>query len=292
MSPSERDVYVADGRTLRVLQDGDLRGHPVFYLHGTPGSRLLFHRQVEDASRHALRLIGHDRPGYGGSTPKPGRRIGDEAADVAAIADALGLDQFAVYGHSGGGAPALACAALLPDRVVAAASLAALAPYPAEGIDWFAGMGEMNALGFKLMLNDPSAWERKAADDAATMVSTTPEQMVAYISSLMSDADHTGLTNELAVFLHRQAQEGFRSGIAGARDDGLSTTKAWGFELSSIRIPLQLWHGKLDNFVPYSHAEWLSAHVPRADLHLEPADGHISIARKYPLIHEWLASHF
>jgi pimeloyl-ACP methyl ester carboxylesterase len=252
----------------------------------------LFDRQVENARRHTLRLIGHDRPGYGGSTPNPGRRIGDEAADVAAIADALGLDRFAVYGHSGGGAPALACAARLPDRVVAAASLAALAPYPAEGIDWFAGMAEMNATGFKLMLNDPSAWEGTLAGDAATMVSTTPEQMAAYLSSLMSDADHAGLTNELAVFLHRQAQEGFKPGIAGARDDSLATAKPWGFELSSIRIPLQLWHGKLDNFVPYSHAEWLSARLPRADLHIEPTDGHISISRKYPLIHEWLASHF
>ena len=257
-----------------------------------PGSRLLYGRQVEDASRHGLRLIGHDRPGYGGSTPKAGRCIGDEAADVAAIADGLGLDQFAVYGHSGGGAPTLACAALLPDRVVAAVSLAALAPYPAEGIDWFAGMGEMNVVGFKLMLNDPSAWERKSAEDVATIVSTPPEQMAAYLSSLMSDADHTGLTNELAVFLHRQAQEGLKSGIAGARDDTRSTTQPWGFELSTIRVPLQLWHGKLDNFVPSSHAEWLAAHVPRAELHLEPNDGHISISRKYPLIHEWLASHF
>jgi len=186
----------------------------------------------------------------------------------------------------------LACAALLPDRVVAAASLAALAPYPAEGIDWFAGMGEMNATGFKLMLDDPSTWERKSVEDAATLVSTTPEQMAAYLSNLMSDADHAGLTKELAVFLHGQAQEGLKSGIAGARDDTFATTQPWGFELSSIRIPLQLWHGKLDNFVPFSHAKWLSAHLPRADLHLEPTDGHMSIGRRYPLIHEWLASNF
>jgi pimeloyl-ACP methyl ester carboxylesterase len=105
MSPPEREAHLGDGRTLRVLEQGDLRGHPVFYLHGTPGSRLLFDRQVGDASRHGLRLIGPNRPGYDGSTPNPGRCIGDEAADVAAIADALGLDRFAVYGHSGGAAP-------------------------------------------------------------------------------------------------------------------------------------------------------------------------------------------
>jgi pimeloyl-ACP methyl ester carboxylesterase len=292
MSPSERDVHLSDGRTLRVLEDGDPHGRPVFYFHGTPGSRLLFEKSVQHAKAHGIRLIGHDRPGYGGSTPKPGRRIVDEAADVAAIADALGLDRFAVLGHSGGGPPTLACAAALPKRLVAAASLASPAPYPAEGMDWLAGMGELNVADFTLMMSDQPAWEAKTAEDNAMMMNATPEQMRAYMSSLISDVDSAALTEELAGFLLRQFREGIKSGIAGPRDDTLAQVKPWGFELSAIRVPLQLWHGKLDQFVPFSHGQWLAAHLPRAEIHLEPKDGHISLVGRYPSITEWLVSHF
>ena len=292
MPPSERDVHLADGRTLRVLEDGDPRGHPVFYLHGTPGSRLLYEKQVQDAGRRGIRLIAHDRAGYGGSTPKPGRRIGDEATDVAAIADALGLDRFAVYGHSGGGAPTLACAALLPDRVVAASSLAGLAPYPAEGLDWLAGMGELNVADFQLMMSDPTAWELKTAEDAVTMSDAPPRQMAEFLSSLLSSVDRTGMTDELAEFFRRQAKEGYKAGIAGARDDSLATVEPWGFELSAIHVPQQLWHGKLDKFVPVSHGEWLAARLPRAEVHIEPNEGHVSLYSRFPSVHDWLTHHF
>ncbi len=292
MSSSERDVHLADGRTLRVLEEGDPHGYPVFYLHGTPGSRLPYGKQVQDAERRGIRLVAHDRAGYGGSTPKPGRRVGDEAADVAAIADALGLDRFAVYGHSGGGAPTLACAALLPDRVVAASSLAGLAPYPAEGLDWLAGMGELNVTDFELMMRNPAAWELKTAEDAETMANANPERTAEFLSSLLSSADRRGLTEDVAVFFQRQAKEGYKAGIAGARDDSLATVQPWGFELSAIHVPLQLWHGKLDKFVPFSHGEWLAAHLPGAEVHFEPGEGHITLLDRYPAVHDWLTQHF
>jgi len=293
MPRSERDVRTKDGRTLRILEAGDPHGRPVFFLHGTPGSRLLFEHQVADARHHKIRLIGHDRPGYGGSTPKPGRRVADEAADVATIADALGFDRFAVYGHSGGGAPSLACAALLRDRVVAAACMAGVAPYPAAGLDWLAGMGELNVEDFRLMLKDPVAWEAKTAEDAAMLLQATPAQMTAYISTLLSDADRAVMTDQLIEFLLRQGQEGLRPGIAGARDDGYAQIKPWGFELSAIRVPLQLWHGRQDKFVPFAHGEWLAAHLPQAEIHLERKEGHATLMiTKLPAVHEWLVSHF
>jgi pimeloyl-ACP methyl ester carboxylesterase len=292
VAPSERDVHLRDGRTLRVLEEGNPRGRPIFFLHGTPGSRLMYEKDSEDAGLHGIRLIGHDRPGYGGSTPKPGRRIVDEAADVAAIADALGVDRFAVAGISGGGPPTLACAATLPDRVVAAVSLASPAPYPAEGLDWLAGAGEMNVADFNLMMSDQSAWEAKNAEDSAMMMNATPEQVTAYLSSLLSDVDRAALTDELAGFLLRQAREGLKEGIAGPRDDSLAQVKPWGFELSAIRVPLQLWHGTQDRFVPFSHGQWLAARLPRAEIHLEPNEGHLSMMRKVPSSLHWLAAHF
>jgi pimeloyl-ACP methyl ester carboxylesterase len=293
MTAAERDVPTADGRTLRVLQDGDPHGLPVFYLHGTPGCRLLFGRQVEDAHRRGLRLIGHDRPGYGGSTRRPGRSIGDEATDVAAIADALGIDRFAVYGFSGGGAPTLACAARLPKRVVAASCLAGVAPYPAEGLDWLAGTGELNVEDFKLMLRDQAAWEAQSLKDFESMREPSPEQFTTYLSSLLSDVDRAAFTGEVAAFLLEQRREGSRPGISGGIDDSLATARPWGFELSSIRVPVQLWHGKQDKFVPFSHGEWLGAHLPRAERHLEPNEGHLSLfVNRVPSVHEWLASRF
>ena len=292
MSPSEHDVSLADGRTLRVLEDGDPRGRAIFFLHGSPGSRLLYDRQVKAAHRHHIRLVGYDRPGYGGSTPNPGRRMIDEAAHVAAIADALGIDRFAVGGHSGGGPPTLACAAVLPKRVVAAVSLASPAPYPAEGLDYLAGMGELNVADWNLMMSDQPAWEAKTAEETAMMLNATPDQVKAFMSSLLSPVDLAAMTDEVSDFLLRQVRMGLRAGSAGARDDGLASAKPWGFDLSSIRVPLQLWHGGQDRFVPFAHGEWLAAHVPRVDAHLEREEGHISLFQKYPTVLEWMADRF
>jgi pimeloyl-ACP methyl ester carboxylesterase len=292
MPATELDVHLPDGRTLRVLEDGELHGKPIFYLHGTPGSRLLEDRQVEEARRMGIRLIGYDRPGYGGSTPKRGRTVADGARDVAAIADALGVDRFAVMGHSGGGPHSLACAAILPQRVVAASSLASPAPYPAEGIDYFAGMGELNVEDIKLMMRDEAAWEAKSAEDNAMMMKANPDEVKAYLASLLSDADRAALDEELAGFLLRQMREGLKGGGAGSRDDSLAGFRPWGFEVSGISVPLQLWHGKQDRFVPFSHGEWLAAHAPRAEAHLDPNGGHLTLVNQYPEIMEWLKSHF
>src|SRR5215471_8175296 len=137
----ERTIRTPDGRTLSVEDYGDPGGRPVLVHTGTPNSRLLYGPNVTDAAARGLRLIGYDRPGYGGSDPQPGRTVADCAADVRAICAALGIGRLAMWGISGGGPHVLACAALLPDLVVAAASLASLAPSDAEGLDYYAGMG-------------------------------------------------------------------------------------------------------------------------------------------------------
>jgi pimeloyl-ACP methyl ester carboxylesterase len=144
MNTNSRTVSTENGRKLRVIEAGQPDGVPISAHHGTPGSRLLYQPWVKDAESRGIRLISYDRPGYGGSTPQPGRTVASAAEDVAAIAKELNLDRLSVWGKSGGGPHALACAALLPDLVVAAAALASLAPYPADDLDWFAGMGQDN----------------------------------------------------------------------------------------------------------------------------------------------------
>src|SRR3954471_22814819 len=138
------EIATPDGRTLHVHEAGDPGGRAVVTHHGTPSSGGHYTPHAADAAQRGLRLIGYDRPGYGGSTPHRGRTVADAARDVATILDALGVERFATWGQSGGGPHVLACAALLPDRCAAAASLAGVAPYDAQGLDWLAGQGEMN----------------------------------------------------------------------------------------------------------------------------------------------------
>lgn len=289
----EHTVRLSSGRRLRVREEGDPKGRPVFSLHGTPGSRVNYPPIAFDAASKGVRLISYDRPGYGASTVQPGRSVGDTATDVAAIADALRLDRFGVWGFSGGGAPALACAALLGPRVVGAVSLGGVAPYPAEGLDWTAGTGELNEVDFRLMLSDRAAWEAKCRQDRDEILSWDPEQVRQGLGSLLSDVDRTMLTDEFVDFLIRQGREGLRPGHEGLRDDNLSTILPWGFDLSQIRVPVQVWHGAQDRFVPVSHGAWVSARIPNADFHREEDQGHLStFVRRVPVAHAWIAGKF
>jgi len=293
MSTSERDIVLEDERTLRISEAGDPQGRPVLVLHTCPGSKLLFGPHIADASRRGIRLIGYDRAGYGGSTPRPGRAVVDEASDVRAIADSLGIERFALWGHSKGGSYALGCAAVLPGRVVAVASLAAVAPYPADGIDWFEGVSEAAVAGFRMAMEDPDAWKQKLGEDVTEMRDISEEELFASLFRSSSDADRAVLTHELVSFGRAQMHDGLSQGSEGFIDDSLSDIRPWGFEFNSIRVPVQLWHGLDDRLVPLGHAKWLAAHLPRAEIHLEPGEGHISLfARRIPEVQEWLASHF
>ncbi len=261
-------------------------------MHGTPGSRMLCPLHLQDASNRGIRLVGYSRPGYGGSTRQPGRRIVDGAADVEALADSLGIERFGVWGHSGGGSYALACAAALPKRVVAAVSLSTLAPYGAEGLDFFAGMGDFNVEDFRLMMKDRAEWEIKNREDAKVMALAPKEERRRLLQSLISNAD-SGAYEELDGFFQAQSAEGFKAGVDGIIDDSLADFEPWGFDPSSVRVPVQVWHGREDRFVPFSHGQWLAAHVARAEAHLEQNEGHVTLlVNRMPEVHAWIASKF
>src|SRR6266571_5868975 len=171
----EQVIQTADGRLLRVEIAGDRRGRPMLMHHGTPGSGHPSERHVADAAERGICLIGYDRPGYGGSTAQPGRMVADCAADVKAIANELGFDRIGVWGPSGGGPPALACAALLPELVVGVVSLASPAPYDAPGLDYFGGMGQENIDDIELTLTDEPRARERAAEDRRQMLAVTVE---------------------------------------------------------------------------------------------------------------------
>ncbi len=289
---SEHQVATADGRTLQVLERGDPGGRPVLVHNGTPNSRLLFKPDVERAERQGIRLISYDRPGYGGSTPQPGRTVGDCAADVRAIAAALGIERLAVWGISGGGPHAIACAALLPDLVPAVGVLASGAPWEAEGLDYFAGMGELNADDVRLMIEDPAAARVKCESDRLELLEVTADGLLEVLETLLAPVDAEALTGELAQYMIDSGRSGLAPGSEGWWEDDVAFLEPWGFELDSIRTPVLLLHGRHDRFVPYAHGEWLARHIPGIEAELSDDDGHLTLTKRHlDHVHAWLLEH-
>jgi len=287
----ERTVHTPDGRTLAVEDWGDPDSRPVLVHMGTPNSRLLYGPNVADAAGRGLRLISYDRPGYGGSSPQPGRTVADCAGDARAICAELGVDRLAMWGISGGGPHVLACAALLPDLVTAAASLASIAPYEAEGLDYFAGMGQENVDDTRLFLTDQAASRAKADKDREELLATAPEDAAKGIESLLTPTDAAVLHGELAEFLVASGQAGLAPGSQGWWDDNCMI-RPWGFDLADIAVPFLLLHGRQDQFVLFGHGEWLAAHIPGVEARLLDGDGHLTLLQnRIPEVHSWLSGH-
>jgi pimeloyl-ACP methyl ester carboxylesterase len=261
-------------------------------MHGTPGSGSLYHDWIEDATSPRIRLISYDRPGYGGSSPHPGRSIADCASDVRAVAADLGIDRLAVWGWSGGGPFAPACAALLPDLVPAAALLASPAPWDAPELDFFAGMGEGNVDDIQLDFSDRNAAREKSRQDRDEFLATTPGQQMQMLTSLLSEIDAAVLTGEFAEWLLRAAQGGLEPGDQGWWDDGAAHLSPWGFDPTSVRVPVKVWHGRHDRFIPFQHGEWLADHIPGAEAALSDTDGHLTLVLdRIGDVHDWLVNH-
>jgi pimeloyl-ACP methyl ester carboxylesterase len=293
MSPVEHTVEGPGGRTLRALEDGDPDGVPLIAHHGTPGSRLLYRRWVEDAAERGIRLIAYDRPGYGGSDRDAGRSVADVADDVAAIADSLGIDRFLTQGRSGGGPHALACAALLGDRVAAAATLAAVAPYDAEGLDFLAGMGEDNVEELGAAVDGAEALTPWLEAVAPRLLEADPDELAEGLKSLLSPPDVAVINDGLAAELIAVTGEGIRASLDGWLDDDLAFVKPWGFDVGSISVPLQLWQGRQDLMVPAAHAAWLAEQIPGVDLRFADDDGHLSLEHlRIGDVHAWLLERY
>ncbi len=251
---------LSDGRSLAYAGYGDPRGTPVFFFHGTPGSRF-FRPDDEITSRHGVHLICVDRPGYGLSTFQPGRQMLDWTGDIAQLADSLGLDMFYVAGHSGGGPYTLACAFALPDRVRAAAVLSGAGPFDAPGIS--DGMPPMNKFGLRVGRFLPWAvWQilvwfvfhRRAADPAAELTRGDGHRPPA--------DDELLRKNEVRQACIESELEAFRPGLRGLAWDTRLLTRPWGFRLEDIRVPVYLWHGSDDDQATPAMALYMSGSIP------------------------------
>jgi pimeloyl-ACP methyl ester carboxylesterase len=286
-------VTTPDGRTITVREGGDPAGVPVLIHNGTPASSLLYEPHLEDAAERGIRLFSYDRPGYGASTRLPGRRAADCAVDVAAVCDALGIERLCVWGASGGGPHALATAALLPDRVAAAVSIASIAPLDAEGLDFTAGMGELNAHGFEMIQQGEESHRVQHELEVASLRDATPEGLIEAWRTILGPADLELLSTDLAEFGIESINAGMTEGTDGWFDDDLVFVDPWGFDLASIRVPTLVVHGEQDRFVPFSHGVWLAEHIPGAEAWLTAEDGHLTLAfGAIGRVHEWLLARF
>ncbi|MFC0622861.1 alpha/beta fold hydrolase [Kribbella deserti] len=274
----EKDLQLADGRTLRIYDTGPEDGSrvPVFWNHGTPNVGAPPEPLFDAADRLGLRWVSFDRPGYGGSTVARGRSVASVARDAAAVADALGIDRFAVAGYSGGGTYALGTAAILGERVRAVVTLAAIAPYGVEGLDWFNGMvpSSIAALGCAAAGADV----REALDRAEF------------------DYDPGFTATDLQLFegpwgwLGKVAGPGLDAGPYGQIDDDASYTHPWGCDPADITAPVLLVHGSADGIIPASHASWLAAHCPNATLRVCEGASHFTIVEHAESGLDWLAA--
>jgi pimeloyl-ACP methyl ester carboxylesterase len=267
MDRRNQPVPTPDGRTLMVAEWGDPAGSPVIMCHGTPGCRL---NRFYDEDRYravGARVFTYDRPGYGGSTRHRGRRAVDAAADVATIADAFGLDRFAVAGGSGGGPHSLAAAAVLGDRVIRASCQVGIAPYDVLGEAWFKGMDPKNVEEFGWALDGEDrlfAELTREAAEAQARVADDPSKVIGDDWDL-PESDRAVLARpEIGAVIREATAEMFRNGVDGWVDDSIAFTRPWGFDPATIRVPTGVWYGSSDVLVPAGHGEWLAATIPGA----------------------------
>jgi pimeloyl-ACP methyl ester carboxylesterase len=281
-SPGNSTITLPDGRRLGFAEYGDPNAMPVLYYHGFPSCRL----EPSMLEISGIRLIALDRPGYGLSDPLPGRTLLDWPGDVAAAADALGTDRFAVVGVSGGAPYAAACAAVLKERVNGLALICGIAP-PGEG--WEAG-----GAAAQLMLLDrlPGTIPLAAALGRRLVVGLDSARLLSVLLRFgrLPQQDRAVLAEGIGIPVLDSFRDALRQGVDGVVSDARLYAKPWGFQPCDITAPTVIWHGDLDNQVPVAAAQVYARLIPHARLCILTGEGHFSLVIRHR--HAILASLF
>jgi pimeloyl-ACP methyl ester carboxylesterase len=280
-SPRKLEVQTRGGRRLEALVDDASAGLPLVFHHGTPSAAVWSVSLAEASRRAGLRLVLYSRPGYGSSTPQPGRTVASAAQDVADLLNELKAETFIAIGWSGGGPHALACAAFLPDRCRAAVTIAGVAPYSAQGLDWLGAMAPENVEEFGAAARGEAVLTPMLEKWAEGLRKVQGPEVAASLGGLVTAVDKQALTGEFADELAASFRYAVSNGVAGWRDDDLAFTRDWGFPVESIRGPVSVWQGAEDRMVPFSHGQWLASHIPGVSVNLHPEEGHISLRTNY-----------
>lgn len=270
-----------DGRTIEALVGGDPDGVGVLYHGGSP-SAVASYQPMDDVARDlGLRLVAYSRPGYGASTPRPAAgTYADDVTESTVLLDHLGIGEFLTFGWSGGGPRALACAALLPDRCRAAATVAGVAPYDGAGLDWFDGMAEENHAEYHAAEQGAEAYTAYLEEHFMPVLHATATDLAEAMGGLVTPVDQAVMTGDFTDWMARTFHRAGAQGVVGVRDDGLAAVRPWGFDLDGIEVPVAVWQGRQDAMVPFAHGEWLAAHVRGAEPHLFDDEGHLSLVTR------------
>ena len=284
-----RRLRLADGRTLSYCLYGPEDGTRAVFLYGMPGTMFLAPDRLGPLDDLGVRLLVADRPGYGASTRLPGRSVARFADDVAVLADGLGWDRFAVWGASGGGPHALACAARLGDRVTRCASVVSPAPVDAEGLDWLAGMSPGNVEEFTRAQTGEAAYRPLVEQLAQDAVAAAESGGLAVADGYeLAESDRSILAAQARSPGHLfRIKATYTGGIDGCIDDGLAFTRPWGFDVTSISVPVSVWYGPEDSLCPRAHTDWLLRHIPGAQARELPG-GHVLSGPSLHRLYGWL----
>jgi pimeloyl-ACP methyl ester carboxylesterase len=281
MSVITQSLPLPDGPVLDVFLGGDPAGYPLVMHHGTPSDATTFADWHDACQARGMRLICASRPGYAASTRQAGRSVAQVAADTSAILDWLGHTKFMTAGWSGGGPHALACAALLPDRCAATATLAGVGPFGAEDLDFLAGMGPENVAEFGAALEGEQALRTWLVENAEPFRSVTGEALAEAFGGLVPQVDKEVLVGGYADLMAAEFRRALQHGFDGWIDDDIAFTRPWGFSVGDIRVPVSVWQGDLDLMVPFAHGRWLLSNIPGAVGRMVPGHGHISLVTRY-----------
>lgn len=265
-----------NGQVVELIVSGDAPNLLVYH-HGTPSAGCTPASLVAAAQSHGFMVAQLVRPGYGASTRQPGRSVADVVPLTCAAADSLGHERFVTVGWSGGGPHALATAALAPERCIAALSLAGIAPFDAEGLDYLAGMGQDNIDEFGAALAGPTQLTDYLTPAADGLRNVTRADLVAALGSLLPEVDRVHLSGDAGEELAEQLRFSVANGIWGWFDDDIAFLTAWGFDVADAHNA-EIWQGGDDLMVPVTHGQWLASHVPNARVQLMAGEGHLSLA--------------
>jgi pimeloyl-ACP methyl ester carboxylesterase len=283
----EGTLTTRDGRALAYLERGPQDGAPVILSHGTPGTRFARHPDPEIYERHGVRVVAYDRPGYGRSDPHRGRSVADATADIAAIGDELGFERFAVVGGSGGAPHALACGALLRDRVTRVGALVTPAPSDDPGFDFFEGLADLNVREFNAALEGEAAIEaflQAYVDGIRADVDAVIDEMLTELPEI--DRERASKPEQRAI-MRESWLEAVRQGSRGWADDDLAFAKPWGFELEDVRAETRVWQGELDVLTPRPHGEYVASRLPNARFEVLEGGGHF-LDEEWAVVFDWL----
>ncbi|MFL6111117.1 MAG: alpha/beta fold hydrolase [Catenulispora sp.] len=283
-----KTVLARDGRKLAVEEWGAPDGVGVFLMHGTPGSRFGPRPRESVLYRLGVRLIAYDRPGYGESDRLGERVVAHAAEDVAAIADALGMERFSVLGRSGGGPHALACACLLGDRIRCAAVLVGLAPRDADGLDWYDGMTASNVSAYQTAEVGSRVLAARFEAQAA-LIRRDPAAHLPYRDRELSASDQRVMADSgIRTMMVSNFAEAVKRNGGGWVDDAVSFITAWGFDPGRIGVPVLLWHAARDVHAPVRHTLWLADRIPGSHLVIAADAAHFSALSMVPWALSWL----